>query len=433
MRRTLSAVGVAKLKKPGRYAVGDGAYLQISRWGTRAWVLRYVLNGKPHYMGLGPCSLVTLAEARSKARDGRRLLLDGIDPLEARRSARRRNLLNSSKQRTFRECAKAYIAAHEASWRGSGSHHQWVATLDTYVHPKIGDLSVADIDVGLVMSVLEPIWAKLPETAGRVRGRIEAVLDWAKVRGLRAGENPARWRGHLDHLLPARSKLRRVQHHAALPYEDAAALMAELRSRNGVAARALEFLILTAARTGEVRGARWSEIKGDTWIIPGERMKGGREHRVPLSKRALKLLTELPRESEFVFIGREGRSLSVNSIVSVLQRMGRSDGLTIHGFRSTFRDWAAETTRIRTMLWKWPWRTPSAAVLRPPIVVATCSRSAAGSWRTGPSSARSQLVRVRSSRCGACRERRRLGGNQDQQGRLRGSPRPARRGAPETF
>ena len=291
MRRTLSAVGVAKLKEPGRYAVGDGAYLQISRWGTRAWVLRYVLNGKPHYMGLGPSSC---GRRSSKARHGRRFLLDGIDPLEARRSARRRNLLNSSKQRTFRECAKAYIAAHEASWRGSGSHHQWVATLDTYVHPKIGDLSVADIDVGLVMSVLEPIWAKLPETAGRVRGRIEAVLDWAKVRGLRAGENPARWRGHLDHLLPARNKFTRPRPRRTTlrgcrrPHGGAA----QPQWRGGQGAR-----VPDPDGGAHWRGTGRTLVRDQGRYVdhPGRADEGRREHRVPLSKRALKLLTELPR------------------------------------------------------------------------------------------------------------------------------------------
>jgi Arm DNA-binding domain len=216
MRRALSAAAVARLREPGRYAVGDGAYLQISQWGTKAWVLRYVLDGKSHYMGLGSCALVTLAEARSKARDGRRLLLDGVDPIAARRTARHKNLLNSSKLKTFKECAEAYIAAHEKSWRNRKSHTQWVSSLEQYVYPKIGQLSVADIDDGLVLEILEPIWTRIPETAGRVRGRVENILAWARVRKLREGDNPARWRGHLDHVLPALSKLRRVKHHAAL-------------------------------------------------------------------------------------------------------------------------------------------------------------------------------------------------------------------------
>jgi Arm DNA-binding domain len=187
MRWSLSEREVAKFKEPGRYAVGDGAYLQISQWGTKAWVLRYVLDGKSHYMGLGPCTLVTLAEARSKARDGRRLLLDGVDPIAARRTARRKNLLSSSKVKTFKECAEAYVAAHEKSWRNRKSHTQWVSSLQQYVYPKIGQLSVADIDDGLVLEILEPIWTRIPETAGRVRGRIENILDWARVRKLREG------------------------------------------------------------------------------------------------------------------------------------------------------------------------------------------------------------------------------------------------------
>jgi integrase len=344
MRWALSAAAVARLREPGRYAVGDGAYLQISQWGTKAWVLRYVLDGKSHYMGLGSCALVTLAEARSKARDGRRLLLDGVDPIAARRTARHKNLLNSSKLKTFKECAEAYIAAHEKSWRNRKSHTQWVSSLEQYVYPKIGQLSVADIDDGLVLEILEPIWTRIPETAGRVRGRVENILAWARVRKLREGDNPARWRGHLDHVLPALSKLRRVKHHAALPYGEVGAFMADLRNRTGISPRALEFTILTATRKDEARGARWSEIKDGVWTIPPERMKGEREHRIPLSKRALELLASLPREGDFIFTGTGAdRPLGVNALNQVLARMRRTD-LTVHGFRSTFRDWAAETT-----------------------------------------------------------------------------------------
>src|SRR5262249_49795343 len=213
MRKYLSAAAVAKLKKPGRYAVGDNCYLQISKWNTRAWVYRYTHNGQAHHMGLGPYRLVTLAEARSKAREATRPVLHGVGPREAKRRARRASLLAGVKDKTFRQCAEAYIAAHETTWRHPKHHHQWNASLAQYVYPIIGDLSVAAIDVGLVLQVLEPIWKTRTETASRVRGRIEAILDWARVHKLREGENPARWRGHLKHLLPEKFKLRKVIHH----------------------------------------------------------------------------------------------------------------------------------------------------------------------------------------------------------------------------
>ena len=333
----LSAAAVAKLKKPGRYAVGDNLYLQISTWHTKAWVFRYTLNGTPRHMGMGPCDLITLAEARAKARDARRLLLDGIDPLEAKQSARRQRLLATTRAKTFKECAEALIASREAGWRRSSG--QWHQSLRAYVYPRIGELSAADIDTAAVMSVLQPIWTKLPETASRVRGRIEAVLSWAKVHGLRDGDNPARWRGHLDQLLPARAKVKRVEHFTALPYDKIGNFMAELAGQQDMAARALQFAILTATRSGEVLGARWNEIKGHIWTIPPERMKGGREHRVPLSDRALALLPR--KRAELVFSGAHGR-LGPNALTRVIKRLGYN--VTVHGFRSTFRDWAADTT-----------------------------------------------------------------------------------------
>ena len=333
----LSAAAVAKLKKPGRYAVGDNLYLQISTWHTKAWVFRYTLNGTPRHMGMGPCDLITLAEARAKARDARRLLLDGVDPLEAKQSARRQRLLATTRAKTFKECAEALIASREAGWRRSSG--QWHQSLRAYVYPRIGELSAADIDTAAVMSVLQPIWTKLPETASRVRGRIEAVLSWAKVHGLRDGDNPARWRGHLDQLLPARAKVKRVEHFTALSYDKIGNFMAELAGQQDMAARALQFAILTATRSGEVLGARWNEINGHIWTIPPERIKGGREHRVPLSDRALALLPR--KRAELVFSGAHGR-LGPNALTRVIKRLGYN--VTAHGFRSTFRDWAAETT-----------------------------------------------------------------------------------------
>jgi integrase len=347
MRKPLSAASVAKLTKAGRYAVGDGVYLQVSESNTkisRAWLLRFQLNGRARHMGLGPYELVTLAEARAKARDARRLLLDKIDPIEARRAQHRERLLETARGKPFRECAEAYIASHEAGWRDQRSHRQWVRSLTSYVYPRLGDLPVAAIDTALVLAALEPIWRTKPETASRVRGRIESILDWARVRGYRSGENPARWRGHLDHLLPARNRVRRVKHFAALPYAELPALMARLRDQRGAPAAGLEFLILAAARTNEVLGARWGEIDGNVWTVPAERMKSGKPHRVPLSDRAVEILASLPREGEFIFVGA-GTSATSNphQLRRALNRMGY-DNITVHGFRSCFRDWAAETT-----------------------------------------------------------------------------------------
>ena len=345
MKKYLSAAAVAKLRKPGRYAVGDGAYLQISQQKTKAWIYRYQRNGRSHHMGLGPYSLVTLAEARSKARDAARQLLHGVDPLSAKRDAARASLLNSAKDKTFRECAEAYIETHEKGWRNPRSREQWRSSLAAYAYPKVGNLSVAAIDMGLVLSVLEPIWTKVPKSASRVRSRLEAILDWAKVRQLRVGENPARWKGHLEAVLPAQSKLQRRTHLAAMRYADIGAFMMEVRDREEIVSRALEFTILTAARTAEVLGARWNEIDGNVWTIPAERMKGGRPHRIPLCDRAIEILDALPHgESEFVFMGsRAGSPLGAAALLRHFHLMGHT-GLTVHGFRSSFRDWAAETT-----------------------------------------------------------------------------------------
>jgi integrase len=251
---------------------------------------------------------------------------------------------------TFDACAAAYIDAHKSSWRNAKHRDQWPNTLNTYASPVFGSLPVQAVDVGLVMKALEPIWKIKSETASRLRGRIEAVLDWATVRGYRKGDNPARWRGHLDKLLPARSKVQKVEHHSALPYGGLADFVAVLRGQDGIAARALEFLILTATRTGEVIGARWDEVDlGEKiWVVPAARMKAGREHRVPLSAVAAAILEEMKkiREGEFVFPGgKKGRPLSNMAMLAVLKRIGRSD-LTAHGFRSSFRDWAAERTNF---------------------------------------------------------------------------------------
>jgi integrase len=337
--KRLSAVEVSKRTETGLYADGGGLYLQVSGDEARSWIFRFMLNGRARSMGLGPTHTISLGEAREKARECRKLLLDGIDPIEARNGKQAAARLQGAKSITFDACAKAYVTAHRAGWKNEKHAGQWESTLATYAGPAFGALPVAAVDTALVMKVLEPIWTEIPETASRVRGRIEAVLDWATVRGYRAGDNPARWRGHLNKLLPQRSKIRPVQHYPALPYAEMADFMAVLRSQEGVAAKALEFTILTAARTGEVIGARWDEFdfSNKVWIVPSSRMKGAKEHRVPLSGEALAVVQALPREGELVF------PLSNMAMLELLKRMGRDD-LTVHGFRSAFRDWAAERT-----------------------------------------------------------------------------------------
>jgi integrase len=300
-------------------------------------------------MGLGSLADFSLKEARDRAKAKRQLLADGIDPLDQRKSDAAAQALAAAKAITFSEAAKTYFDQHERKWRNAKHRAAFLSTLTEYAFPKIGKLAVADVDTGQVLKVIEPIWQVKTETANRVRGRIEQVLDWATVRGYRAaGDNPARWRGHLSNVLPARGEIQKVEHHPALPYTEIGEFIAGLHDRQGTAAAALEFLILTAARTGEVIGARWDEIDltGKVWTVPAGRIKGGKQHRVPLTDRALEILKALPREhgNSFVFIGpRSGGGLSHMAMALVLTRMKRDD-ITVHGFRSTFRDWAAETT-----------------------------------------------------------------------------------------
>ena len=346
----LSALKVERVNKPGMYADGGGLYLRVTPEGAKNWVLRYMLDRRPRWMGLGPLALYGLQEARARALDARRKRHDGVDPIEARRAERAQQRLDAAKAITFKECAESYIASHRAGWRNDKHKYQWSATLSTYAYPAIGTLPVQAVDTALVLKVLEPIWTVKPETAGRVRQRIESILDVAKVRGYRDGENPARWRGHLDKLLPARSKVRAVEHHAALPYAQLPALLASLREREAVSARALEFLILTAGRTGEVIGARWGEIDllDKTWTVPAARMKTHRDHRVPLSARAVAILQDMQEardgDNAFVFPGpRPGKPLSNVALLRLLERMGLND-LTVHGFRATFKTWASERT-----------------------------------------------------------------------------------------
>lgn len=364
----LTALKVAREKKPGLYGDGGGLYLQVTESGSRSWIFRYWIaqrdpatgeivrdpstkkaKGRAREMGLGSCITVSLAEARERALECRKLREKQIDPIDAREAAKRQAALDRAKALKFKDAAATYIAAHRVAWKNDKHAAQWVSTLQTYAYPLLGDVSVHSIDTALIMKVIERMWAEKPETANRLRGRIESILDWATVRGYREGENPARWRGHLDKLLPSRAKVRKTQHHSALAYAELAAFMEVLRRQEGIAARALEFTILTAARTGETIGARRLELNArqKLWTVPAPRMKAGKEHRVPLPDRALALVAATPTgDDEFVFPGgRPGQPLSNMAMLKLLERMGRDD-LTVHGFRSTFRDWASEHTNF---------------------------------------------------------------------------------------
>lgn len=363
MPRKAAGLTAAKVRiaKPGRYGDGDGLYLLVRTEEQRFWVFRYKpKGGKLREMGLGRAgagrNCVSLADARDKASQLFTKLKSGIDPLAERESseaaAKAAQQDAAVKATTFKEAAARYIAGHAPSWRDPKHAGQWTATIETYVNPIFGNIPVSEISTAHVLAAVEPIWSKKTETASRVRGRIETILDFAKTHGWRSGENPAVWKGHLSLALPARSKVAKVKHHAALPWREIGEFMTGLAIQKGMGALALRFAIFTAARSGEVRGAVWQEIDLDaaTWIIPAERMKAEREHRVPLSDPALTILSEMAAvrtsadPSALVFPGQsEGRPLSDMSLTAVLRRMGRSD-LTAHGFRSTFKDWASETT-----------------------------------------------------------------------------------------
>ncbi len=346
-----------KSAKPGRHADGGGLHLLVKQSGARSWVYRFMLRGKARDIGLGAASgpeAISLAKARDKADALRLKVKAGIDPLAERDKEAAEALAAAQAAQiagiTFKAVAEAYIAANEDGWRNAKHRQQWKNTLSTYVYPVIGELPVAEVKTAQVLQILEPIWKEKPETASRVRGRIETILDAAKARGYREGENPARWRGHIAQILPARRRLSRG-HHKALPYEDVSAFVATLRDREATAALALEFAILTAARTGEVIGATWAEVDlaKATWTIPAGRMKAGKEHRVPLSSRAIEILeTTKPLGGDWLFAGTATDSggmrpkLSGMAMNMLLRRM-KVDA-TVHGFRSAFRDWAAECT-----------------------------------------------------------------------------------------
>ena len=348
MRATqkLTPLAVKNADKPGLYGDGLGLYLQVSSFGTKSWLFRFMRDGTARKMGLGAVHTVSLAKARQLAAEARLKIVDGDDPIEARKARRTLAKVEAAKAISFKDCAEKYVASNEAGWRNAKHAGQWRATLETYAYPILANLPVSAVDTALVLKVIEPIWTSKPETAGRVRGRIESILNWATAREYRTGENPARWRGHLDNVLPKRSKVAKVKHHDAVAYQELPDFMRVLRGQSFISARALEFTILSAARTGEAIGAEWIEIDLDKriWTVPAERMKAGREHRVPLSDRLVEMLADLPREGRFVFPGsKEGRPLSNMAMLELL-RGQRGQGATVHGFRSSFRDWAAEQT-----------------------------------------------------------------------------------------
>ena len=333
----------------GFHPDGDGLHLQVTGATARSWIYRYTSGGRTRDYGVGPAKAISLKRARELAAEARRLVAEGIDPIERRREQRSAVRIEQAKAMSFRQCAEAYVRAHESAWRSSKHHQQWAATL-AYLNPLIGPLPVTAIDVGLVLKCVSAIWTEKPVTAGRVRARLESILDFARARGFRDGENPARWRGHLDHLLPKTVKLRRVEHFRALPYDQIGTLMRDLRAQTSTAARCLEFTILTAARSGEALGARCGEFDPEraVWVVPATRMKAAREHRVPLSARAVAIICEQQarRESQYVFSGtRPGAPLGNMSLLAVLRKVTNRADVTVHGTaRASFKTWAAERT-----------------------------------------------------------------------------------------
>ncbi len=346
--KELSALVVGRLTQSGHHPVGGvaGLYLYVAEGGARSWVLRVMVGEKRRHLGLGGFPDVPLAMAREKARKARDDIEAGIDPVARRQAAASALRASQVAETTFKKAAEAYIRAHGDTWKNAKHEQQWTNTLTTYAYPVVGHLGMQHIGQEHILKILEPIWKDKTETASRLRGRLESVIDWATVRGYRKGDNPARWKGHLDKLLAAPGKIQKVVHHPALPVADMPKFMADLRQREGTSARALDFTILTAVRSGETRGATWAEIdkKAKVWTIPAERMKAGREHRVPLSDAAMQLIDKLVKGegNDHLFPAPRGGALSDMALTAVMRRM--KVPAVPHGFRSTFRDWAGEHT-----------------------------------------------------------------------------------------
>lgn len=350
----LTALKIGKLDAPGQYPDGGNLYFQISATGSRSWIFKFTLRGRSREMGLGPLSAISLAAARAEAVKCRTLIRDGIDPIEARNAEHRRRASETSGPRLFKTAAADYIAKHRAGWKNKKHAQQWENTIATYAQPTIGDQDVRDVDTAMIVQVLQPIWIKKRETAFRLRGRLECILDAEKALGHRDGENPARWRGHLDKLLPKQNRRKKIKHHPALPWQEMPEFMIALRKQRGTAARMLEHLILTVVRTQEVQFARPEEfaMRNRIWTVPGERMKMELPLRVPMVDRLVELVEEaLPGARDgWLYPGRaKGKPLSNMAMLKVLERMGY-DHVTVHGFRSTFRDWVAECTEYADSL-----------------------------------------------------------------------------------
>ena len=344
-----SAKSVEAIKEVGYHTCAKGLYLQVSKQGTKSWLFRYTspITKKRREMGLGSLDFVSLAEARQLAVDNKRLVIHGKDPIEERKQSQLQKQLEQARNLTFREVAEACIQSKSHGWKNAKHAQQWTNSLEAYVFPILGHLPISEVSTDLVLKILDPIWVTKAETASRVRQRIETIWDYGKARNYVSGENPARLKGHLDKILSKTAKVKRVRHFPALPYNEIGSFVKELRTRSGYSALGLEFLILTAARTGEIIGAKWSEIDLEkaVWTIPSERMKAGVEHRVPLSSRAFEILESITSNrnpEEYIFSGwKRNTGLSNNAFLALLKKMERSD-ITTHGFRSTFRDWAAE-------------------------------------------------------------------------------------------
>jgi len=345
----LTVQQIKSTNRRGFYGDGDGLYLKVTETGTKSWVFRFRVNGKLRDHGLGSVNTLSLAEARQAAQECRKLRLQGQDPIEAKRRQRVTAQLEAAKAVSFKDCVESYVASHKSSWRNAKHQRQWSATLEKYASPVFGDLPVGEIDMTLVLNVLKPIWYDKTETASRVRGRIETILNYATVQGLREGNNPAVWRGNLSVVLPAKNKIMKVTHMKALPHAEVADFWVKLSKFEGAGADALRLVILTAVRSGEARGATANEFDLDNavWTIPAERMKAAKELRVPLSPPAVALVTRLLKErtGDLVFPGmKKGKPISDATILAVLKRMGYKERTTVHGFRSSFRNWVAECT-----------------------------------------------------------------------------------------
>ena len=347
----LNVKQVKSLTTKGMYNDGGGLNLRITSTGNKSWIYRYMINHKSRNAGLGKYPDISLSAARAAAKVMRSQVAAGIDPLDSKAESKTTAIKaaaaeQTKAERTFKWCAEQYIKVQEPEWKNPKHRQQWTNTLVMYAFPSIGSTPITDIDTNAVLSVLEPIWLTKNETASRVRGRLERILSWAKVKGYRSEQNPALWRGHLDHLLPKPSKVQTVKHFTALPYKDISAFVTQLQKQSGMASKALEFSIMTACRTQEVLGCRWDEIdfEGAIWTIPAGRMKMGKEHKVPLPTSVTHLLSSLPKTCDFVFPSQKHKCLTNMAMPKCIKRMKYD--CTVHGMRSCFRDWAAEETNF---------------------------------------------------------------------------------------